>query len=456
MSTRSSQAARAAPTLAEMAEAVLVGHRSRLGPDVDAAAWLEQESRALAPQDTVAACRLALAAWTLAGQGRTHYPTARSMFVQLGTGAFGPPPETPALESMLAENPHDLVARIALANQHRRGQRLYTAETLCRAALADYPDNPFALMRLASIQAEQGAVESADQVFQAVGARFGGVEAVIRLAPSFLRGLQALTAPDPDPLVQVTQAGKGADFIVLAGGDAAYFHRFADALVNSLARTCRGFGVHFHVVDPDPGVEARMRAMQGRLPGVPITLTVETCPPGLPAEQRKTFYACTRFLHLPRMMAAYGRPILLLDIDMVVLRDVAPLLRVFGEEQADLALVHGETHDPWCTLWADAILIAPTAPAGAFAGLVRDYIGHFIARGQAAWFLDQVALFAAAASGFRGRPAPAVIRWPTDIQNTLSDRAYFWSLHMSQPNNAGATELELYRRIAANTIDSER
>ena len=416
------------------------------------AQWMDERSRALAVQDSVTACRMALGAWSLAGQSRMYYATARAMFVHVGTGEFGAPTETGVLETLLAQNPQDLVARIALSNQHRRARRLHTAETLCRTALEQHPGNPFAMGRLASMLAEQGAVQGADALFREVGARFGGVEAAIRLAPDFLHGSERIAVPQPDPLVQIAAPAQAADFIVLAGGDAGYFHRFADALANSLARSCHGVGLHLHVVDPDAAVMTRIQAMRDRLPGMSIALTVETCPVGLPHELRTTFFACARFLHLPRLLAAYAKPVLSLDIDMVVLRDVAPLLNQFAAEQADLALVHGETRDPWCALWADAVLVAPSERGAAYAALVRDYIAHFIARGEAAWFLDQIALFAAAKMGFRDRAAPVTIAWPSDIQNTRTDLAYFWSLHMSQPNNVSGPETELYRRFKENAV----
>jgi tetratricopeptide (TPR) repeat protein len=413
---------------------------------------LEDVGRAATAVDPLTACRLALAAWGLAGSGRTHYALARSLFVHLATGELGAPIEIATLEALVAEDPKDLVALIGLSNLHRRARRLHMAETLCRTALEHWPENPFAAARLAAILAEQGAFEAADHLFRKVGARFGGVEAAIRLSPDFLRGLGSPTTPAPDALAALREPAPGTAFVVLAGGDAGYFHRFGDALANSLAKTCGGFALHFHVVDPDDAVETRLQAMRDRLPGLPIALTVETPPTTLPQHLHKTFFACARFLHLPRLQAAYRRPVLLLDIDLVVLHDVSPLLERFRMEQADLALVHGGTRDPWCRLWADAVLIAPTERGMAYAALVRDYIAHFIDRGEAAWFLDQIALFAAAAVGFRDRAAPRIIAWPTDIQNSRTDLAYFWSLHMSQPTNAAAPDSALYRQFQQNAL----
>jgi len=407
----------------------------------------ETQSRARTADQPVNAARLALAAWGLAGQGRTHYDTARAIFVHLGTGEFGAAADLGALQALLERDPSDLVALIGAANLHRRARRLHTAEVYYRTALAHWPENPFATARLAALLAEQGALETADALFQTVGARFGGVESVIRLSPAFLSSLPA--SPDQSNDFTAPTAG---DFVVLAGGDAGYFHRFGDALANSLAKNARGCALHFHVAAADVEVATRVEAMRERLPDLPISITTEDVPAHLPPHLHKTFYACARFLQLPRLLAATGKPILLLDIDMVVLRDPKPLLARLDAEQADLALVQGETRDPWCSLWADTVLIAPTPRGLEYAGLVRDYIAHFIARGEAMWFLDQVALFAAFTAGFRDRPAPVMLGLPTDIQNTRTDLAYFWSLHMSQPNNAGGPETELYRRFQANAV----
>ena len=411
---------------------------------------MEARSVASVATDALTACRLMLAAWGLAGKNRQYYATTRSMFVHLGTGELGSPVDAAVFEALLVADSRDLVALLGLSNIHRRARRLHTAEMLCRNALEHWPENPFAEGRLASILVEQGSLNAADALFRKLGARYGGIEAVLRFEPAFLRSLPAVDAVPADEIAPLPAGAPDVELVVLAGGDAVYFHRFADALANSLALNCRALALHFHVVDPDPAVAERLQAMRQRLPGISIALTAETLAAEFPRAHARTYFACARFLQLPRLLAAYGRPILLLDIDMVVLRDVAPLLARFRAEQADLALVHGETREPWSALWADAILIAPTPRAGAYAAMVRDYIGHFFAQGEAAWFLDQVALFAARAAGFQDRAAPVVLAWPTDIQNTRTDVAYFWSLHMSQPKNVAGPESPFYRRFREN------
>ncbi|MBC7905985.1 MAG: hypothetical protein H7Y60_04445 [Rhodospirillaceae bacterium] len=413
-----------------------------LGAPVAALAHrLHDAAIACAATDPLLACRPVLAAWGLCRHGGTNYATARSLFVHLGTGELGKEITAEEFEALLAQDAGDLVALIGLSNLHRRARRLNQAESLCRRALAQWPDNPFAMGRLASILAEQGRSRSADALFLELGRQYGGVEAAIRLSPDFIAPLRA----DPPP---VAPGPKHADLVVMAGCDAGYFHRFSDALANSLAKTCPRVLLHFHVIGADDEVLARLAQLRERLPGLPIRLSSEPLP-DLPPDQLRTYFACARFLRLPDLLAEYQRPVLMLDVDMVVLRNVAPLAEQVRQENADLALVQGEHRDPWCRLWADIILAAPTPRTMDYLSMVRNYIIHFTQAGQAAWFLDQIALFAVQTAGFDDRAAPKMLQWPTDIQNSSTDHAYFWSLHVSQPSNVWADQSDFYLSVKA-------
>lgn len=443
---------------AELAAAAqAAGEAAALWPDLAAALGtpvralaqrLHDRGVGCAAEQPVLACRLLLAAWELNRHGGTNYATARSLFVHLGTGELGAAVAAEEFDAMVAKDPADRVALIGLSNLHRRARRLSVAELLCRRVLKQWPDNPFATGRLASILTEQGRYREADRLFQDLGRGYGGVEAVIRLSPEFMETLRRDTPPSgrqPD-----RDHAEAADLVVMAGCDSIYFHRFGDALANSLAKTCRRVLLHFHVVDADDGILVRLEQMRERLPGLPIRLTSEPVPATLPPDLRRTYFACARFLRLPDVLADYQRPVLMLDVDMVVLKDVAPLVEQLRQEGADLALIHGEPRDPWCCLWADVILAAPTERTFDYLAMVRNYILHFMP--SAAWFLDQIALFAVRANGFDGRCGMKMLEWPMDIQNSGLDHTYFWSLHVSQPSNAESTESDLYLKFKANAV----
>jgi len=429
------EAAALAPDLGVTLGAPAAAMAERLGP----------VAGSLSSGDPILAARVALAAWLLAPAGSGNYATARSMFVHLGTGELGPAIADSEFEALLTRGPRDLVARLGLANRQRRAGKTAEAEALCRDALKYAPDNPFALGRLASILVDQARYREADRICQALGARYGGIEAVIRLSPDFVATLPPIDAPrwiDPPP---DSVPHFDAAFVVLAGCDAGYFHRFADALANSIAKACPAAALHLHVVQPDAEVPQRLAAIRQRLPGLPILMTSEAVPEGMPPDQRRTYFACARFLRLPDLLRFYAKPVLVLDVDAIVLREVAPLLEQQQLEQADLSAIVSRISDPWARLWADVMLASPSALSIRYFETVRRYILHFLVKGQAVWFLDQIALFAAHVAGFPGEAGPRLIEWPPDLQNSHTSHAYFWSLHMSQPNNAAAPDSDFYR-----------
>lgn len=407
----------------------------------DAAERLHVAALAHLADDPLAACRLAMAAWAL---DSAHYPTARSLHVHLGTGELGRPLSEDECRRALAETGGDAVALVALANLDRRAGRQHRAEALYRQAAALRPALPFAAARLAALLAEQRRFAEASALFQTVGAAHGGLEQAIRLDRDFLAALT--TAPPPVPAANSTD-----DFVVYAGCDSGYFRRFSAALVNSLAASGARARLHFHIVDADSDALAHLDRLRLRHPALTIDHSAEPSPPHFSAEQRRTFYACARFLHLPDLLRLHGRPVLMVDVDLVMLRDPTPLVERLRRERADIALTVGSQRDPWCELWADAVLAAPSTAAIAALDRVRAYIRHFLDRGLAPWFLDQVALFAALVAADRLGGGPALLPWPQDIQNGDAALCHFWSLHSSQPNNQGAEHTALYRRFAEDS-----
>lgn len=389
-------------------------------------------------EQPLAACRMAVAAWALEN---AHYATARSLHVHLGTGELGRPLSPEECRRAAEAASGDSVALVALANLERQAGRQHKAEALYRAAIAARPALPFAAARLAALLSEQRRFDEATALFTAIGAAHGGLEQTIRLDRAFLSVLPTGAPPVP------TEHGDDG-FVVYAGCDGGYFRRFSDALTNSLAASGAKARLHFHIVDADAAALEHLEALRRRHPARIIDHSIENSPPHLTAEQRRTFYACARFLHLPDLLRRHARPVLMVDIDLVLLRDPTPLIERLRREGADIALTVGNQRDPWCELWADAILCTP----GAIPALerVRAYIRHFLERGLAPWFLDQVALFAALVAAARLDGTPAVLPWPQDIQNGDAALCHFWSLHSSQPSNQGAEHTPLYRHFAGD------
>ena len=401
---------------------------------------LRRSAIAIAGAQPVLGIRLALSTRRLLPQDPDLYATCRSLFAHLGVGGLGPAIDGATFEAALRANPTDLVALLGLANVRRQAHRLHEAEQLCRTALKYHPDNPFAIGRLASILFSGSRYREASRLYQTISQSHDGVESVIRLRPEFFDTLRAEPAHETPDVV----SDEPWELVICAGCDAKYFHRFADGLANSVARHRPSTVLHFHVVNPDDGITARIAAARQRLPILQIQLTLEQAPEALQGDSLRTFFACARFLMLPDLLRRYRCPVLILDVDAVVLCNPQPLIDQLRGENADLAMVRGDQDDPWSRYWADTILAAPTDRSLEYFDLVRRYIRHFLHQSRAIWFLDQVALCAARVAGFDGRPAPRIIDWPADIQNSDTRLAYFWSLHMSQPNNADLPESTFY------------
>jgi tetratricopeptide (TPR) repeat protein len=404
---------------------------------VPLATTLHDAAVLLSSNQTVASAQAALAAWALNPGDHDLYATIRSILIHLGTGELGPAVDAQIFEEMLRLSPDDPVALLGLSNRMRQEERQNRAEQLCRSALHHPIAQIFAAGRLASILAEEGRFAEADSLYRILGQRGTGIESNIRLDPAFMEEL----SPQDAPSHFSSLSSAGAPLVVFTCCDGRYFEKYIDALANSLARTGDNLLLHTHVVDPDGGTAARAEEIRRRHPRLDLRLTTEASPADLDANCRRTYFACARFLRMPELLRHYGRPILMLDVDIVVLRPLAPLLAQLETERADLALVFGIPREPWSRLWADILLAAPTEAAYGFLDETARYIAHFFRRKNAAWFLDQVALYAAHNCG---HSSPKVLQWPMDIQNSGLEHTYFWSLHVSQPTNSGNETQDLY------------
>ena len=212
----------------------------------------------------------------------------------------------------------------------------------------------------------------------------------------------------------VIPAASGAPLVVFAACDGRYFERFASALLHS---TVRNAGLHccfhLHVVNPPDDVASRVAAFDAQLGSPGIALSVEhPDTTGWDAETCRTYFACARFRLLPHVMAAYRRPVLMLDTDLIVLRDLSALIEAASE--GDLALVASEFHrrEPWNWFWADVVFANSTPASRGYFTLVASYIDTLLEQGKARWFLDQIALAACLLNGFQGRPAPRAVFLP--------------------------------------------
>lgn len=410
-------------------------------------------ARLLVAEDMAAAAGHALAAWRLTPQD----PTRRSNLWQLLThlGEAG--------DVARFRGRDDCVGLVALGNALRRDGQGLRAERAYRRALELYPEVSFTLSRLACLCAEQHRLEEADALFLQAAERHGGRDGVTRTAPAFLQSLRE--APPPAGIRATLAEGAGSadrPLVVYASCDAVYARKFLPTMVRSIVEDSGlDCAIALHLINPDAEAEATVAALAaahgaGRF--IVLRETIDLAPLGGDA---KTYYACSRFLVLPDLLARWKRPVLMLDVDLLAIRDLTPLLATSA--QSDLGMMSHALKrlDIWSLLYADVLHIRPTTGALRFLDLTRRYIRHFLDRGMPVWFLDQAALAAVHLAGFTAEAAPRLTIYPADIHSSTvmvdgegrywtDDSAYFYSVRAT---GGGQHAVHRLKRRAGTTAD---
>ncbi len=390
--------------------------------------------------DVLAATTHALTAWHLSPNADTYDATWK-LCASVGTGFLGKALTDAELKPLLTDRADSYGAWIAYGNVLRRAGRRNAAENAYRRAIALWPQAPFAASRLGALLCDTRRYREANDLFLRIGREFGGRERIMRLDPEFMATLRERPLPEmAGSFASGAAETTRPPWVVLAGCDGVYFSRFASKLVETVKEHCGTDGiVHLHVVNPDAEHTRLFLSLQRQVAPLRLRWSTELVDLSEFGEDKRTYYACARFLQLPHLIRRYDCPILMLDVDSVVLRDLRPLLQQLELEQADLGIVTGDPWEIWGTLWADHVAIRPTPLALEFFTLTANYIRHFFDDGQRQWFLDQIALYAARYAGFTGRPEPRLLYWPKDIQNA-GPESYVWSMHYSQPSNRQAID----------------
>lgn len=293
----------------------------------------------------------------------------------------------------------DVPALFAQANQAGAAGHFDEAMSCMRQVLTILPDFPFAGQRLGCLAALKGDLEEARRWFSQSGfSRSGALttqpDALINLDPDVLAHLGAGSRW---PLVGT--ATEGADAVILIACDARYFRFFAYPFLRSLQQ--HGgirLVVHLHVHDADPWIDEEIEALPrgGNLAALEVSHERGTY---TSKAQARTHYACARLRLIPELLARHRLPVIVSDIDVLTLRPLQPLLACLQTKNAshDVALLRWSPHkwQVWDHISASTVLLAPTPAGHRFACAARDYVDQFIARPDGAWYLDQIALFAA-------------------------------------------------------------
>lgn len=349
----------------------------------------------------------------------------------------------------------DFVERLALANSALALEDNARAREHLEIAHALRPDWPHVSQRLGCLEALAGHLREADVLLRSSAARGMKPDDYMRLDPDFLAGLD----PGIDGSDQIrdgmsTRAMQDTELgdsrcVIYAACDAVYFRRFAYPLLHSLGQHAGcGFAFHLHLFNPDRWIAEEVAALPlGRWCRA-LRVSEEHRSFNTHAEA-KTWYSCARLFPLADMLERYRRPVLMVDADVLALAPILPVLDIGA--MADAALIRWSAAQwrIWDHFSASAVLLQPTAGGWRFATLLANYVRTFVERPGGAWFLDQIALFAAHAHlakrgiRFGAIPAAAFSLFRRD-GGTPAPGAVFWSVSANHGGNAPAMDTPLF------------
>lgn len=353
----------------------------------------------------------------------------------------------------------DFAAWMGLGNALREAGRLEEANAACRQAQALKPDSPFVARRHAALLAIIGDNEAADRLFRQSAQAGLWPDGVMHLSREFFDGLEgdrASLSAAISPL-QGAFGNAAGKTVILISGDPVYLRRFLYALVNSARQNgaieCL---FHVHVVKPDATIVQDVEQVKAEL-RVSLACTWEH-PDLTDGEQLRSYYACARFAQLPRLMEAYRAPILVLDLDQLVVGSLDGLRSRMAGRDIGIIQWHPTRWDPWDMFWASAVWYQPTPAAREFAEWNALYVAACLRSGSPQWLMDQSSLFCVRAHLAAVGRAPRFEMLPPglallagSLAESVSEAAppagtVFWSIIFSLTVNHSALDHPLFKR----------
>jgi tetratricopeptide (TPR) repeat protein len=339
------------------------------------------------------------------------------------------------------------------------------AEAALRIAVALDPRRDGATFALASLLACRGAFDEADALFardlrvRCDNGKFTWTRCIRLPLPGRPLGAEAPATPVP-PGREIWFAApaqpEGLRAVYAVAADSAYLCRFARPLAASLARSGGGgLLLHVHAINPDQ--EARsVLAELGRGPAA-IGISEEAVDLSDWAEDaRRSYYSCVRFLILPELLARHAVPVVVADIDQMLLADPAAVLARASEGDIGLLLFDNQRQNLLSRVSATLMLAAPTAGARRFAATLAAVLAEAIAEPQRmVWHLDQAAL-AVTQLGTEGVRCfcldPAIVHLAADEPSPARPAGVgvFWSITHSIPANWAKLETPTFRALAGS------
>jgi hypothetical protein len=212
--------------------------------------------------------------------------------------------------------------------------------------------------------------------------------------PNFDEAIRSSEAIAPPQLLQDRPRQCEFGYVLLISCDSVYMRKYGFPFIRSFAKHAQGHNLlHVHVYDPDNRIVDEVNQVAKQAALTRFAISSEICPFAADdAQRRKSYYASGRLIHLPYWLDCYQRPVLSLDVDILVNNSLDCLVNAASGH--DLALNRRRPIDsPWLDIIANIIIANPTVAARRYLAAAGRYALQRIERERETWFVDQAALF---------------------------------------------------------------
>ncbi|WP_395517398.1 tetratricopeptide repeat protein [Pseudorhizobium flavum] len=262
-----------------------------------------------------------------------------------------------------------------------------------RKAHSILPDNPHAVYCLGSLLACTGELTEADMLFARnvpvlTGAGTPTYTCALRFFPenvdgSINRVLSSVVEPNE----------KHNAAVYLVATDSVYLGRYGGALAESVRRNCgENWLLHYHVVNPDETAYRTIQAISEAHKNIRVTVEEADLSEYDDAE-KKVYYSCARYLVLEDCLRMQKCPIVVADIDQMVMADPSPLMETLGDRDVAVLRFSDQANNLFSYLSATLMVVSPTAKGHQFSRALRLSTElALVDKAKRTWHLDQAIL----------------------------------------------------------------
>ena len=205
--------------------------------------------------------------------------------------------------------------------------------------------------------------------------------------------LEFVTAPSAEHSDLIGENGRAA----LVSADKAYFWRHVPKLLQQWQTKAGEMPLIIHLMQEHDLEAAQCNLLFASASSLKVLLVHDRAPLQVAeSAQRRAYFACRRFMILPKVQRRLQCDILLMDVDVVIKTNLMKLIDPIYTSQTDIA-VHdrlGEVHINQ-RIAAGVFFAKSNDQASRFTHLVARFLVDAYRKSHLRWFADQMALFAA-------------------------------------------------------------